>query len=50
MHDLHSLINIIRIIRSRNMRWAEHMACIEENEMHTGYWWENLRKKTTTTW
>jgi hypothetical protein len=38
IHKLHSLINIIRMIRSWNMRWAKHMACMEENEMHTGYW------------
>jgi hypothetical protein len=33
--ELHSSINIIRMIRSWNMRWAEHIACMEENERHT---------------
>jgi hypothetical protein len=27
LHNLYSLPNIIRIIRSRRMRWAGHVAC-----------------------
>lgn len=33
------------MIRLWNMRWAEHMACMEENEMHLGYQWEKSKEK-----
>jgi hypothetical protein len=31
-HNLYSLPSIIRIIKSRRMRWAGHVACIGENK------------------
>jgi hypothetical protein len=31
LHDLYSLPSIIRIIRSRRMRWAGHVARMREN-------------------
>ena len=37
IHEMHSLINIIRMVRSQSMRGVEHTACMEENEMHIGY-------------
>jgi hypothetical protein len=27
LHDLYSLLNIVRVIKSRRMRWAGHVAC-----------------------
>jgi hypothetical protein len=30
LHSLYSSPNIIRVIKSRRMRWAEHMACMGE--------------------
>jgi hypothetical protein len=30
LHDLYSLPNIIRMIKSRRMRWAGHVACMGE--------------------
>jgi hypothetical protein len=30
LHSLHSSPNIVRLIKSRRMRWAGHMACVEE--------------------
>jgi hypothetical protein len=27
-HDLYSLPNIVRVIKSRRMRWAGHVACM----------------------
>jgi hypothetical protein len=30
LHDLYSLPSIIRIIKSRRMRWADHVARMEE--------------------
>jgi hypothetical protein len=32
LHDLYSLPSIIRIIKSRRMRWAEHVAQMGEKE------------------
>jgi len=28
----------------RRMRWAGHMASMGKREMHTGFWWVNLRE------
>ena len=30
LNDLHSSPNIVRVIKSRRMRWAGHVACMEE--------------------
>jgi hypothetical protein len=30
------------VIKSRRMRWAGHVAC--KGEMHTGFWWGDLRE------
>jgi hypothetical protein len=30
LHDLYSLPNIVMVIKSRRMRWAGHVACMEE--------------------
>jgi hypothetical protein len=30
LNDLYSSPNIIRVIKSRRMRWAEHVACMGE--------------------
>jgi hypothetical protein len=30
LHSLYSSLNIIRVIKSRRMRWAGHVACIGE--------------------
>jgi hypothetical protein len=30
LYDLYSSSNIIRVIKSRRMRWAGHVACMEE--------------------
>jgi hypothetical protein len=35
MNDLYSLPNIVRVVKSRRMRWAGHMACTwEERGVH----------------
>jgi hypothetical protein len=43
--DLYSSPSIIRIIKSRTMRWAGHVARIGEKEMHIGYWWESQKER-----
>jgi hypothetical protein len=36
--------NIIRVIKSRRMRWAGHVARMGEGEVYTGFWWGDLRE------
>ena len=35
--DLYSLPNIVRVVKSRKMRWAGHVARMGEGEMYTGF-------------
>jgi hypothetical protein len=44
--DMYSSPNIIRVIKSRRMRWAVHVACMGRGEAHTGFWWGDLREGT----
>jgi hypothetical protein len=44
LHNAYSSPVIIRIIKSRSMRWAGHGARIEG--MHIGYWCKARRKET----
>jgi hypothetical protein len=30
LHGLYSLLNIVKVIKSRRMRWAGHVACMGE--------------------
>jgi hypothetical protein len=36
--------NIIRVIKSRRMRWDEYIARRGRGEIHSRFWWENLKK------
>jgi hypothetical protein len=38
LHNLYSSPNIIRMIKSRRMRWAGHVARMGRRGMHIGYW------------
>ena len=42
--DLYSLPNIVRVVKSRRMRWAGHVARMG-GEGCTGFWWGNLRER-----
>jgi hypothetical protein len=44
LNDLYSSTSIIRVIKSRRMIWAGHVARMGQREMHTGFWWEDLRE------
>jgi hypothetical protein len=45
LHDLYCSPSIIRIIKSRRMRWAGHVVRRWKIEMPIGYWWESQRER-----
>jgi hypothetical protein len=45
LHDLYSSPNIVRVIKSKIMRWAGDVAWMGRREACTEFWWENLRKR-----
>jgi hypothetical protein len=38
INDLYSSPIITRVIKSRRMRWAGHVARMEKREVHTEFW------------
>ena len=36
---------MVRVVKSRKMRWAWHVAHMGEGEVYTGFWWGNLRER-----
>jgi hypothetical protein len=44
LRDLYPSPCIIRIIKSRRMRWAGHVARIGRRGTRIGYWWESQRE------
>jgi hypothetical protein len=44
LHNLYSSPNLIRMFKSRRMRWAGHVAQTGRKGMHIGYWWESQQK------
>ena len=45
LNDLYFLPNIIRVIKSRRMRWAGTYHIWGRGEVYTGFWWGNLRAR-----
>jgi hypothetical protein len=45
LHDLYSSPSIIRIIKSRRMRWAGQVARMGRRGMHIDYWQESQRER-----
>jgi len=45
LNDLHSSPNIVRVIKSRRMRWAVHVARMGEKRGVYRVWWGNLRER-----
>jgi hypothetical protein len=45
LYDLYSSPNIIRMVKSRRVRWSGHVAGIGKGEVHTWFWWRELRER-----
>ena len=45
LNDLYCSPNIVRVIKSRRMRWAGHVARMGEERGRIGSWWENRRQR-----
>jgi hypothetical protein len=45
LRDLYSSPSIIRIIKSRRMRWVGRMACLGRIVLHIGCWWEIQKER-----
>jgi hypothetical protein len=45
LHNLYSSPSIIRMIKSRGIRWAGNVARMERRGMHIGYWWECQKER-----
>ena len=43
LNDLYASPHIFRVIKSRIMRWAGHVARMGRGEVYMGFWWGNLR-------
>jgi len=44
LNDLYFSPNIVRVIKSRRMRWAGHVACMGEEGECIGSWWGRQRE------
>jgi len=47
LNDLYCSPNIVRVIKLRRMRWAGHVARMDEERVCIGSWWGNGGKETT---
>jgi hypothetical protein len=45
VHDLYCSPSIARVIKSRRMRWAGHVAQMGRGEACTGFWWRNQTER-----
>jgi hypothetical protein len=41
LHNLYSLLHIVRMMKSRRIRRAADVACMGQRGMHIGFWWES---------
>jgi hypothetical protein len=43
LHNLYSSPSIIRMMKSRRMRWVKHVARIGRKGMYIRYWWKSQK-------
>jgi hypothetical protein len=43
LYGLYSSPNIVKMIKSRRIGWAGHVARMGRRAMHIGYWWESQK-------
>jgi len=43
LNDLYSSPTIVRVIKSRRIRWSGHV--VRRGEVYTGFWWRKLRER-----
>jgi hypothetical protein len=44
-HKLYNSPNIIRMIKSRSVRWAGHVARMGRRGMYIGFWWGSQKER-----
>jgi hypothetical protein len=45
LHNFDSSSSIIRMIKSRRIKWKGHIARIKRIVMRIGFWWESQEKR-----
>jgi hypothetical protein len=45
LHNLYASSSIIRMIKSKRMKWAGHVARVGRGGVHIGYWWKCQKEK-----
>jgi hypothetical protein len=45
LNDLYRSPSIVRVIKSRRMRWTGHVVHMGDRRVAYGIWWENLRER-----
>jgi hypothetical protein len=45
LHNLYYSPNLIRMMKSRRMRWVGHVARMGRREMHIGYLWGSQKER-----
>jgi hypothetical protein len=45
LNDLNCSTNIVRVIKSRKIRWVGHVARTGGGNVYIGLWWGNLRER-----
>jgi hypothetical protein len=44
LHDLHPSQSFVRVIKSRSIRWAEHLVPMRDRKVQKGIWGGNLKE------
>jgi hypothetical protein len=45
LHNMYFMPNTLRMMKSRRVRWAGHVARMGRRGMHIGYWWESQKER-----